>query len=141
MTNTPIDLTAIAGTRWRLEYEQTGKTRTNDPWLLSIPAQHGHIYKHSDELLGVATKNRVIGLRLAKLPGITVTQEADDGFNLVFPLKLLPKVVRVVKPKRKRQLSPLQRERLARYAFKPAINGVKSGQNSTQTAGVDTLAA
>ena len=125
MITLPIDINAIAGSRWQLNYEQPYRARDKDPWQAIIPCQLGHIYKHSDELLGVATNTRTIGLRLAKLPGIQVTQEADDGFNLVFAPKLLPKVAAIVKPKRKRRMSAEQRalavDRLAKYRAKSQV--------------------
>jgi hypothetical protein len=144
MTN-PIDIRAIAGNRYRVEWEQSRVARDDDPWLLVIPCARGHIYPHSSELLGVATDSRSAGLALAKLPGVTVLQEGDDGFNLVFGPKLLPKVAKIVRPKRRRQLSAVQRdicrERLAKHQFKPARQSDFTSAGTTLLAGDVSLAA
>jgi hypothetical protein len=136
-----IDLRTVAGSRYHVEYEQSHRGKAEEPWLLIIPCQRGHIYQHSDELLGVATDCRSAGLALAKLPGVQVMQEGVDGFNLVFGPKLLPKVAKIVKPKRRRQLSAVQRERLAEYAFKPAQNRGSVSAGATLLAGDVSLAA
>jgi hypothetical protein len=103
--------------------------------LLIIPCAHGHIYHHSAELLGVATNTRSV-LKVAKLPGVTVIQESDDGFNLVSGPKLLPKVAKIVKPKRKRQMSAIQRElvceRLAKCREKALVQRRFLSANLTQ---------
>ena len=54
MTLTPIDLRAIAGTRYRLAYEESHSGKGDEPWLRIIPCEPGHVYPHSDKLLGVA---------------------------------------------------------------------------------------
>src|SRR5262245_50012908 len=84
MTTEPIDLHAIAGKRYQVE----PTNRQTELWDLTIPCRHGHVYPHSAELLGVATNTRSMGLRLAKLAGVTVWQEGEDGSNLVFPPQL-----------------------------------------------------
>src|SRR5262245_23210935 len=140
MTPDPIDLHAVAGKRYQVE----PTSRQTDLWELTIPFRHGHVYPHSGELLGVATNTRSMGLRLAKLAGVEVWQEGDNGFNVVFPPRLFAAVAKIVKPKRKRQLTPKQRlaavERLAKHRFKHAAQRGKRGQNRPQTVPVDTLA-
>jgi hypothetical protein len=71
----------------------------------------------TDRALAVATNGRKIGLAIAKLPGVEVLQEADDGFNIAFP-----KVAAIIKPRRRRKLTEKERERLAKQGFKPAVN-------------------
>jgi hypothetical protein len=145
VTKTPIDLRAVAGKRYRVEYEESHSGKSDNPWLLIIPCQCGHIYPHSDKLLGVATDGRgSLTQKIARLPGVEVVQDGDDGINAVFPPGLFAKVAAIVKPKRKRQLTPEQRaingKRLAKFAFKPAAQSARSSQNRPQTVPVDTLA-
>jgi hypothetical protein len=147
MTQTPIDLTALAGKRYQLAYDPAHKGRSADPWLAIVPCRYGHIYAHSATLFGVATNTRAMGLKLAKLPGCQILQEADDGFNLAFPASMFAKVAIFMKPKRRRQLSPEQRHRLAAAGKatrlkprSPGTQSAKSGQNRPPVVPVDTLA-
>lgn len=110
------DLRHLAGKRFRTghdpaaEHEPGGR---NDPWLLTIPCQHGEIYPHGADRLGFASKTRgEVARAVAALPGAEVVQEASDGMNITFPVDLFDRVAAVVKPRRKRRLSPEQRERL-----------------------------
>jgi hypothetical protein len=145
MTPAPIDLRAVAGKRYRVEYEASRIGRAEDPWLLIIPCRYGHVYPHSADLLGVAIDSRILGRKLAKLPGVEIWQEGADGMNLVFPPERFAAVAAIVRPKRRRQLSAIQaelvRERLAKYAFKPAAKRGFEGQNRPKTAGDVSLAA
>ena len=50
-------------------------------------------------------------MRLEKLPGVEVWQEAEDGMNVVFPARLFPAVAKIVKPKRKRKVSAGEQKR------------------------------
>jgi len=113
VTKPPIDLRTVAGKRYQVEYEESHRGKRDDPWLLIIPCQRGHVYVFSSELLGVATDGRKIAQRIAKLPGAEIWQEADDGMNVLFPLKAFPQVAKLVKPKRKRKLTEKQRNRRA----------------------------
>ena len=88
--------------------------------------------------LATQSDSRSIGLRVAKVPGVEIIQEGDDGFNATFPVEAFAAVARLVKPKRKRQLSPEQREaatnRLAKYAFSPARKAQSSELAGVQAA-------
>ena len=59
-----IDLRQIAGKRYRIGRDEAyaaeygARGFTDDPWLITIPAQFGHFYPHSDKLIGFATNNR-----------------------------------------------------------------------------------
>jgi hypothetical protein len=95
---------------YRIEYDPAHHGRSDDPWLQIIPCRYGHIYPYGGDKLGVAT-SRKIGLQLARLPGVEVWQDGDDGINLVFPHDLLPDVAKIVKPRRKRKLDAAARKR------------------------------
>lgn len=148
VTKTPVDLRAVAGKRYQLEYEESHRGKADEPWLLLIPCQCGHIYPHSDKLLGVATNGRgSLTQKIARLPGVEVVQDGDDGINAVFPASLFAKVAAIVKPKRKRQVSAKERERLASMgkanlakARQAHVQSARSSQNRPQTVPVDTLA-
>lgn len=116
---TCIDLKARFGHRYRVDYEESYRAecgdsaRAHDPWLLTIPCRHGHIYPHGGELLAASTNRRgPITNRLAALPCVCVVQDGDDGINVLFHASDLDKVAAILKPKRRRRLSPEHRVKL-----------------------------
>jgi len=141
-----IDLRTIAGNRYRLAHDHKPDVRaTDDPWLLTIPAQFGHFYPHSAELIGFATNSRgPMARKLAALSFVTITQEGSDGYNLTFPAERFAEVALIARPKRRRQLTPEQRQaaidRLADFRFSPAGGAQESGQIRVGTA-LDVLSA
>jgi hypothetical protein len=136
MTATPIDLRHQFGDRYRIEFDPAHTGRKNDPWMQIIPCKRGHIYPHGGGLLGVATNGRgSTATAIAKLPGVTVVQDGDDGLNATFPIELFPQIAKLVKPRRKRQLTPQQRQmaaaRLANHRFSTARQSSSGPQEST----------
>lgn len=132
----PINLRQRFGNRYRIEYDEAHISRKDDPWLQIIPCLRGHIYPHSSELLGVATNSRgSTANAIARLSGVTVLQEGDDGLNAGFPIELFPKIAKLVKPRRKRQLTADQREgaveRLAKHRFSTARQDSLEVQKAT----------
>jgi hypothetical protein len=88
-------------------------SRLDDPWLLVVRCRWGHVYVHGRDRLGVATNTRGNAARqISSIPGVRVLQDADDGINAVFPVELFERVAAIVKPLRRRRLSPENRERL-----------------------------
>ena len=125
-----IDLRERFGQQWRIEYEESHyadhgeRTRTEDPWLMIIPCQHGHICPWGDDLLAACTNNRgTIAKRLKTLPFVAVVQDGDDGINASFHVDHFEEVAAIMRPKRKRPpRTESQRratERLRDYHFKP----------------------
>lgn len=117
------DLRALAGTKFRLGHDHGRPARLiDDPWLLTIRCRTGHVYPHSADRLAFASDSRGgVARAVAALPGAVVEQDASDGFNVSFPVALWPQVAELVKPRRRRQMTPEQRQasadRLARFAF------------------------
>ena len=128
---TCIDLKARFGARYRITHDQAHaaeygeNSRVYDPWLAMIPCRHGHVYPHGGELLAASTDRRgAISKRLSILPGVRLLQDGDDGVNVVFHIKDFDAVAAILKPRRRRQLTPEQKaertERLRQYRFSPA---------------------
>ena len=128
---TCINLKAHFGDTYRVEYEASyhadrgENARSEDPWLMVIPCQHGHIYPHGRDVLAASTNTRGgIARKLAALDCTTVVQDGSDGINATFHVRDFERVAELMKPKRRRRLTVEQRraaaERLAKYAFKPA---------------------
>ncbi len=126
-----MDLKKRFGGRYRVVYEESyhsdrgENARTEDPWLMVIPCQRGHIYPHGQDVLAASTNTRGgIARKLAALDCTTVVQEGSDGINATFHVRDFERVAELMIPKRRRRLTVEQRraaaERLAKYAFKPA---------------------
>jgi hypothetical protein len=134
-----IDLKLHFGGRLRVIHDDSyladhGKHgRVCDPWLQLIPCRNGHIYPHGGVLLGASTNNRgPIARALAALPGVLVVQDGNDGINVVFPVVEFEAVAAILKPRRRRILSPERAaeltERLRRYRFTAADQNAGAGQ-------------
>jgi hypothetical protein len=111
-TQHQIDLKKIAGKRWRTDYDpayRAERKRGDDPQLIIVLCKLGHIYVHSASELGVATDGRHTGIKIARIPGVTIQQDGSDGMNLTFPPELLPRVAAIIKPRRRRQMTDEQR--------------------------------
>jgi hypothetical protein len=127
--NQVIDLRQHYAHRYRVTCEGSCERAHHgsacDPWNAIVLCQHGHIYPHGELLLGAATNNRGQKANsLAALPCVRVVQDGDDGINVVFDASDFAKVAAIMKPRRKRQLTPEQKaERVARlqkYQFSAA---------------------
>lgn len=125
-----IDLKQRYGHQYRTVPEQSfraerGDTaRAVDPWLMTIPCQHGHIFPFGGSVLAVATNTRGgISKRLAALNCCTLHQDGDDGCNLLFDARHFARVAKIVKPRKRRRLSPEHRAKLLAategHRFKP----------------------
>ena len=110
------DLKAIAAGKYRVKLEESyyaerGKRgRSADPWLLTIPCLHGHVFPFGPGMLAASTNLRGgIAGRLAALPGCRVHQDGDDGLTVVFPEAMFQAVAAILKPRRRRRWSEAQR--------------------------------
>jgi hypothetical protein len=89
---------------WWLETDPASKfgayTKRVDPWLLTVKCKYGHLYPHSDTLLGVSVDAKQIVTRL-KAMGFVPVQDGDDGANFVVPMTKLDVISAIVRPRRK----------------------------------------
>ena len=88
-----INLERRFGRRYRVTYEESywaeygPGARVEDPWLMILLCQHGHICPWGGHLLAACTnKAGSIANRLKALPFTTVAQDGDDGANILFPV-------------------------------------------------------
>lgn len=106
---TPIDLSALYATRYRIIYEESlppGHKR--DPWYAQIKCRYGHIYVYGDDQLGVSVNSGHVGIAglIRRLPCCEVIQDGDFGeVNAIFHHDDLPQVLNVMKPYRRKQFS------------------------------------
>jgi hypothetical protein len=122
------NLRDLYGDRYRIGHDPAATTPSErkDPWMLTIPCRGGVvIYPHGAGALAVEVDGRpILAKRLAGIPGVVLHQDGDQEKTFLFPVALFDQVAELVQPRRRRRLSPEQREasksRLARYRFSPA---------------------
>jgi len=95
-------------------------TGRNDPHMMQIPCVKGIIYPHAEGILALECKTYTARC-LRQLSGVTIHQEGDSEWTLLFPIGLFDQVAAIVQPKKRRFLTPAQRaaavERLRKYQF------------------------
>jgi hypothetical protein len=140
-----VNLRELFGRQYRVTYEESyyaergARAWADDPWLQVIPCRAGHIYPWGSAMLAASIDTRGSTARkLAALDFTTVHQDGSDGMTILFPVERFPQVAALMHPKRRRQMTEEQRqaaaERLAKYAFTPAVQRQETTQISTQGA-------
>ena len=121
-----IDLRGRFGRRYRVGYDESyaaergANARIHDPWLMIIPCRFGHILPHGGSTLAVSVDGfpKIAG-RLKRLGCCRVHQDGDFGeLTVLFDVADFAKVARIMRPRRRRQVSPQERERLKAIGFK-----------------------
>jgi len=123
-----IHIRKCFGRRYKIVYDECyeaeyGKcARKSDPWHQVLLCQRGHISPWGDDELGACTdKNGATANKLRKLPFVRVVQDGDDGVNVVFAIEHFAEVAKLLKPRRRRQLTDEQRreaaERLRKHRY------------------------
>jgi hypothetical protein len=132
-----INLKQKSGCRYKVTFEESYNGehgehgRTDDPWLMVIPAQHGHFFPHGEATLAFATdKSGLIARQLRELDFTEILQDGDDGVNIAFPVERFEEVASIVKPKRRRRLSERHRCRLLQAGRSHRFGGGDGPQNS-----------
>ncbi len=122
----PVDLRKQLGRRYRVEHEESHRAeygphaRVDDPWLMIIPCRYGHVFPHDCTTLAASVDGfpKVAG-RLRRLACCQVHQDGDFGeLTVLFEVADFPEVAKIMRPRRRRQLSPTERERLRAVGFK-----------------------
>lgn len=118
-----VDLEEQFGSVYQVEYEDGVFHRARDAWRLILTCRHGHFYPHGGEILGASTNTRgAIANQLAALPCVRVVQDGSDGINAIFHVDDFESVAALLKPRRRRRLTPDQKaertERLRKHRFR-----------------------
>jgi hypothetical protein len=115
---TCLNLNVLFGKRFRISNDSAAITPSErkNPWMMTIPCRRGAvIYPHGGNLLAVELDYRPhMAKRLASIPGVRLHQDGDHERTLLFPVELFLQVAALVKPRRKRRLSPQQKAENAR---------------------------
>lgn len=95
------------------DYQSVPK-RCRDPWLMTIPCRGGIvIYPYGGNRLAVEIDHHgILAKRVAQIPGVICTQNGEREKTYVFDLSLFDQVAAIVKPKKRRILTPEQRAKL-----------------------------
>jgi len=122
-----INLKEEYGDKYRIRWEEPANSRWLDPWYQYIPCRFGHIYPHGGGLLGFASRKRgPVANRVESLPYAKISQDGDDGMNIIFPAEHFEQVAEIVQPRRRRRLSEENRARLVesgrQFHFSPGSN-------------------
>jgi hypothetical protein len=126
-----INLREQFGRRFRVEYEESFSAehgqggRTQEPWLMVILCRYGHIYPHGGNLLAASIDGHpnVAGI-LRRLPCCHVIQDGDFGeLTVVFDAADFSKIAKIIRPRRRRQVTEAQRVELLARLRTPRAEG------------------
>ena len=142
-----VNLKERFGRKYRVTYEESyyaqygPRAQTDDPWLQIIPCRRGHIFPWGDNILAASTNGRgPTAHKLAALDFTTISQDGDDGVTMLFPVERFPEVAELMKPRRRRQVSDQERQRLleigAKHAFQHGTGARPERQGSDAMAEV-----
>ncbi len=122
-----VNLMESFGREYHISFDEADDRQrrvTIDPWMLEIPCRRGVIYPYGGDVLGVMVDNLCyVAKRLAELACCRLVQDGHTEKTFLFDVNDFPEVADVVLPKRRRQVSEAQRQRLGdlskRHGFKP----------------------
>jgi hypothetical protein len=118
-----------------------------DPWMMTIPCHKGVIYPHGGDVLAVELDNQQAAARkLAAVPGIRLHQDGGlrGDMTFLFPAEMFDQIAVIVRPKRRRRLSPEQRERMAaigKAALARHREGINAKRQLSERQGVETASS
>ena len=113
-----VNLKREFGEKYRVRYEESHyleygvNARVEAPWLMTIPCRNGQICPWGDNNLSACTNSLgPVANTLKGLPFTTTVQEGSDGASILFDAKHFEEVARIMKPRKRRRLSPVKRAR------------------------------
>lgn len=116
---TCINLTDRYGATYRVSWDPTYDPGhvpydKRDPWYMQLSCERGTIYPHDGTMLAVEIDYRPrITAQVAALPGVVLYQDGDREKTFLFDVTLFDQVAEIVRPRRRRQVSEAERQRLA----------------------------
>lgn len=145
-----IDLEQLYGDRFKIIYEESYCAERSEfraaeeSWLRIMLCVNGHICPWGGSNLAACTNRAgTVARALRRLPFVRVAQDGSDGINAVFDVAHFDEVAALMKPRRRRRLSPEARRRAAEH-LKPwqfhAVGSPNNERRCVPVAAVDTLA-
>jgi hypothetical protein len=107
----PVNLRERFGKRYRIGFDPSRSSAwDHDLWMMTVRCRYGEIYPHGETTLAVDVEGHgKIAAQLAALPCVTVHRP----HTFLFDVEDFDKVAAIVAPRRRRQLTQEQRERLS----------------------------
>lgn len=141
---TCVDLRQRFGDRSRIRREADGATWYATPdaervWLLELPCRHGVVYPHGDSILAAVVTGRQARRRILALPCLR-SRRGDVELVVTFHVDDAEQVLAVLKPKRRRVLSPAQRAAAMAGLAKAQEGRRASRETASQGARIDAAA-
>lgn len=114
-----IDLKELCGSRWRVKVDKESQEGRADKWLYQIPCQRGLIYPYGGKMLGVQIDGHSGIAKRAQALGFQMIQDGDREKTFLVPADRIDEVAELIRPYRKRTMTPEQRaaaaDRLAQF--------------------------
>lgn len=130
---TCVNLQERFGRRYRVRWEADGRTKTKWrkeewPWLMEIRCRYGVVFPRGGDVLGAITTRPRIGRRLRALQCV-LTARGDAETAVTFYARDAAAVFRLLRPFRRRQVTPMERERLcALLAVRAPLDSTRGGR-------------
>ncbi|MDP6722003.1 MAG: hypothetical protein QGF59_25265, partial [Pirellulaceae bacterium] len=100
--------------------------------LLLIPCLNGHICPWGENLLAACTSSRGTVAKRLVAAGCEVVMEADDGINATFPIEAFDEIAEIMRPRKRRRLSPEHFRKLQEGSQPHRFCGSQSPQNDLE---------
>ena len=118
-----INLKKRFGKRYRIDHEESFRAegrRAACPELMILLCKYGDIYAADGRMLAASVDGHPkIAGKLRRLECGEVVQDGDFGeLTATFHMDDFPKVEKIMRPRRRRQVSPTERERLKAIGFR-----------------------
>jgi hypothetical protein len=130
MTPTCINLRERFGDRYRIGHDPAAETwgERDDPWMMTIPCVNGTIYPHGGSRLAAECYGPT-ARKLKAIAGVTVHQQGDREWTMLFDVSLFDQVAEIMKPRKRRHLSPERARAIGSgTAYKRLENAPGTGQ-------------
>jgi len=124
---TCLDLLDLYGDRFKLRLEADASTSTPEAefvWLLELPCRYGIVYPHGGDILAATITGRRIGKQVARLPCI-LSSRGDIERVVLFHVDAAEAVLALLKPRRRRLISPEYQARLAAIGRSTRFTGAQ----------------
>ena len=126
------DLHERFGDRYKIEHAESYAAERpefrsqEEVWLQIIPCRFGHVYPYGGSALAVFVDGHPkLAGRLKRQGCCRVYCDGDDGTTLLFDVADFDKVAEIMRPKKRRRMTPEQRqaavERLKAFQFLPHV--------------------
>jgi hypothetical protein len=124
------------GSRFRVFNEVEGRRAyaRDDEWDLVLVGSNGKVvlWSRTGTLCACTNSRGMTNRLLAAVPGAKVEQDGSDGQNITFEPEHLETVAKLLRLRRRKQVTPEQREagslRLAKFRFESARGAVSPPQ-------------